>query len=370
MNNQSLTKPQKSLLPKKKLDIIFPMSNWKFVVGIFIASLIIGVFISFFQITTVYTEANQGVDNGRIVLSNAIYMTFSVFLTWGLIEYFRPKLEYLTFVVMLAWVLFFTVLVNVALTFVINYLFIWFSIKEVSVTRLIVEVLANTLIAMSIVALILYYFDLYCKVIEHSKADLKSQIYQLESRLNPSFFFNSLNALHTVIDIDKNEAKNLLENISQFYQQSLRESKLIKLKDEIKICELYVQIESTRIQNNIQLTWQNNLNNNDIKLAEIGLPSMCVQSVIEMLVGYNEDNKTLKIRCSIDYEHGSILIKVLGENIISYDYDSFNLKNQFKLTNLNHRIKRYYGDTAEVDMINLNEQYIMVNISFPFLVFD
>src|SRR5690606_34026405 len=78
----------------------------------------------------------------------------------------------------------------------------------------------------------------------HQRAILKS----LQTRLNPHFLFNALNAIRALVYIDPNQASEAINTLSRLLRTNLRnvERPLIRLDEEIRLVSDLLSISSIR----------------------------------------------------------------------------------------------------------------------------
>ncbi len=81
------------------------------------------------------------------------------------------------------------------------------------------------------------------------KMALQARLASLESRLQPHFLFNTLNAISALIQEDPEQAERTLERLAALLRFSLDASErgLVPLDDELKIVTDYLEIERTRL---------------------------------------------------------------------------------------------------------------------------
>ena len=107
-------------------------------------------------------------------------------------------------------------------------------------------------------ALLLISEMTYLKLREErrKKENLSSQLISLKSQLSPHFFFNSLNTLIYLIDVDKERSKEFVHKLSQVYKFSLEnsEQELVSLKQELETIKPYVGLLQERYGNNVSFT--------------------------------------------------------------------------------------------------------------------
>ncbi len=77
----------------------------------------------------------------------------------------------------------------------------------------------------------------------------------LKQQLNPHFLFNSLTSLSSLITSNPANAKQFLERMSKIYRYILksRDSETVPLIDEIKLVEIYAQLQQTRFKEGLKL---------------------------------------------------------------------------------------------------------------------
>jgi len=77
----------------------------------------------------------------------------------------------------------------------------------------------------------------------------------LKQQLNPHFLFNSLTSLSSLISSNPVNAKQFLERLSKIYRYILksRDNETVPLSDELKLAEIYTQLQRTRFKEGLQL---------------------------------------------------------------------------------------------------------------------
>ncbi|MES2397733.1 MAG: histidine kinase [Bacteroidota bacterium] len=115
--------------------------------------------------------------------------------------------------------------------------------------------------------------------------NLEAQQLQLRQQIQPHFLFNSLNTLKSLISSHPAEAEEYLVKLSSFlrYNLSLNTHDLILLKDELAICDDYLQIQKVRFKEalkySIEITDKNALSS--------AVPIFAIQLLIENAIKHN-----------------------------------------------------------------------------------
>jgi tetratricopeptide (TPR) repeat protein len=134
----------------------------------------------------------------------------------------------------------------------------------------------------------------------------------LRLQLNPHFLFNSLNSIADYVrknNIEK--ADYYLVKFAKLMRNTLEssESKEIPLGDEIKMIELYIQLESLRFSQ--KLTFNIHVSN-DINLEEVMVPPLILQPFVENSIwhGLSKKNEPGNISISINTDNNMLVILI------------------------------------------------------------
>ena len=114
------------------------------------------------------------------------------------------------------------------------------------------------------------------------KTQLKqSQIALLMSQLNPHFLFNSLNSIRGMIFEDKQLAKELIDKLNELFRYNLTANKhpTVKLKEELRICEFYLDIEHIRLEERLLIEMHVDETCLNIKVPTMGILTLIENSI-------------------------------------------------------------------------------------------
>jgi two-component system LytT family sensor kinase len=112
---------------------------------------------------------------------------------------------------------------------------------------------------------------------EHAFENLKSQ-------LNPHFLFNCFNTLSSLIQEDKKEAENFLDELSKVYRYLLKtnEDSISTVEKEVHFIESYYRLLKTRYGDGLHINF-----NIDKKFYAYLVPSLSLQLLVENAVKHN-----------------------------------------------------------------------------------
>jgi len=192
------------------------------------------------------------------------------------------------------------------------------------------------------------------------KLALQAQLASLESRLQPHFLFNTLNAISALIQEDPDQAERTVERLAALLRFSLdaAERGLVPLSHELKIVTDYLEIEHTRLAD--RLAW-----NLDIpaEVAAHELPPLAVQTLVENSVKHAIAPRPGGGRVRV---HG----RVRGARLVLTVWDDgpgfteAALRAGHGLESLRGRLAARFGDAATL-AIGRAEGGTMVTLSLP-----
>ncbi|MEF3356094.1 sensor histidine kinase [Paenibacillus sp. GYB006] len=179
-----------------------------------------------------------------------------------------------------------------------------------------------------------------------NKAELKA----LQTKINPHFLFNALNAIASSIRTDPDKARELIVNLSGYMRFNLELSdEMIDIRKELQQVNHYVEIEKARFGNRLEVEY-------DIDEVEVCIPSLIIQPLVENAIIHG----ILKVKGPGKV---TISVKDLGENvrisitdtgagiapeIIRNVYSDNMPDNKIGLYNVHQRVKLIYGEGLRI----------------------
>ncbi len=123
--------------------------------------------------------------------------------------------------------------------------------------------------------------ELQARELDHERARkmmLEARLASLESRLQPHFLFNTLNAISALIQEDPDHAERMVERLAALLRFSLdaTERGVVPLADELKIVTDYLEIERTRLGERLAFVIDA-----PAELARAEVPPLSIQTLVE-----------------------------------------------------------------------------------------
>ncbi|MCX8641639.1 MULTISPECIES: sensor histidine kinase [unclassified Gilliamella] len=197
---------------------------------------------------------------------------------------------------------------------------------------------------------------------EHYKQLLsKTEIKLLHAQVNPHFLFNALNTLLAVIRRDKQQASQLVQNLSTFFRKNLkRTDEIVTLKDEIEHVNAYLQIEKMRFME--QLTVEIAI---PPHLESAQLPAFSLQPIVENAIKHGTSQLIGKGKVAIyAYEQNQTLVLEVMDNAGNYCENKKDTKG-LGLNLVDKRINIRYGEQYGIKIECEPDTYTKVVLTLP-----
>lgn len=176
---------------------------------------------------------------------------------------------------------------------------------------------------------------------QHS--ELNARIQAMQARIHPHFLFNSLNNVVSLITIDPPKAEHLLINLSRLFRASFKELKLVSLKEEIDLCQHYLEIESIRLGERLEVDWR--LENQE-KFSVAKIPLLTLQPLLENSIFHGVEKNPTKSRISILIEVVDNQVNIVIINPYNSENNDLTQGHGIAVENVKQRLRAYFGQTA------------------------
>ncbi len=135
---------------------------------------------------------------------------------------------------------------------------------------------------------ILWYNQQEQKEAEARKVDSEklardAELFKLRQQLQPHFLFNSLNSINALIGSRPEEARKMVQQLSDFLRGTLKkeETQWVTLQEELQYLQLYLDIEKVRFGNRLATSIEVEESANQLKL-----PALLLQPVVENAIKF------------------------------------------------------------------------------------
>jgi two-component system, LytTR family, sensor histidine kinase AlgZ len=131
----------------------------------------------------------------------------------------------------------------------------------------------------------------------------QAELEALTARIRPHFLFNTLNAGASLIHGRPEEAERLLLNLADLFRAALSGQQEIRLEEELELAKGYVEIESLRFADRLNMHW-------DLPspLPNIMVPTLSIQPLIENAIKHGMEPSSTRVNVEVIVKQESIII--------------------------------------------------------------
>ena len=174
----------------------------------------------------------------------------------------------------------------------------------------------------------------------------KAEMRALQSKINPHFLFNALNAISSSIRARPDVARQLIINLSRYLRYNLElNDELIDLRKELHQVQDYIAIEQARFGSKLTVIYDID---DDISVK---IPSLLIQPLVENAIVHGIQKCSGKGVVVISVKHQSdgirVSVKDTGHGINQETIDRVARNempgNKIGLLNVHHRVSLLYG---------------------------
>ncbi|MEM7540706.1 MAG: histidine kinase [Pseudomonadota bacterium] len=192
-------------------------------------------------------------------------------------------------------------------------------------------------------ALVLRYFYVQHHWQKRIASEASARLEALQARIRPHFLFNCLNTIASLTRQAPEKAEQATEDLADLFRASLSDAgALATIDEEISFVERYLNIERLRLGERLQIAWQ--LEHID---GEIKLPRLTLQPLVENAIYHgiepSTDGGTIEIHSRIVAERLEFVIT----NPVSGNATSGNRMAQ---DNVRQRLAAHFGEDGGLDI--------------------
>ena len=182
----------------------------------------------------------------------------------------------------------------------------------------------------------------------------KAELRALQSKINPHFLFNALNAISSSIRMNPDTARQLVINLSRYlrYNLELSDDEPIDIKKELYQVMDYIAIEQARFGDKLTVIYDID---EDISCK---IPSLLIQPLVENAIVHGiqpcQGKGIVTIRVRAAQQPGEVKISVtdtgagISDDIIRRVRDNEMPGNNIGLLNVHQRVRLLYGEGLHI----------------------
>ena len=192
------------------------------------------------------------------------------------------------------------------------------------------------------------------------KESVSNQLAFLRNQVSPHFFMNTLNNIHSLIDIDTHEAKASVIKLSKLMRHLLYDSEAgyLPLGKEIEFIESYVELMRLRYSNKVKITLKS-----PGQVPDRQIPPLLFTSLLENAFKYGVSyDKPSYIRIGLDCpDDHSLRFRVSNSN---HQKPADKEASGIGLENTRKRLELLFGENHTFDIRQTTDEFT-VNLILP-----
>lgn len=187
-----------------------------------------------------------------------------------------------------------------------------------------------------------------------------AELFKLRQQLQPHFLFNSLNSINALIGMRPDEARKMVQQLSDFLRGTMRkeENQIISFSEELEYLKLYLEIEKVRFGYRLKT---------EMDIAEESLkwkiPSLLLQPIVENAIKFGLYGTTGEVTIAL---RARVIEKYLVIAVMNpYDADmQMPTGTGFGLNSVKRRLYLLFARSDLVE-INKEKNHFVVVIKIP-----
>ncbi|WP_161956448.1 ATP-binding response regulator [Metasolibacillus fluoroglycofenilyticus] len=191
--------------------------------------------------------------------------------------------------------------------------------------------------------------DALIQVKQSSEERLRFEAAWLQAQIQPHFFFNTLNAIISLHNVDNEKMEELLLAFNDYLQMSFNFENvdlLVPIDYELRLVRSYMAIEQIRFDNRIAIVWDIPDN------IAFSVPPLALQTLVENAVRHGllsrPEGGTVTLRIIEHAEH--YLVEIIDDGV-GFEKKLIDPKESVGLTNTEQRLKQLFGVTLTIDSV-------------------
>ncbi|WP_157314853.1 sensor histidine kinase [Chitinibacter sp. GC72] len=220
------------------------------------------------------------------------------------------------------------------------------------------DLLQMQLLALMTTSFMMWHYQLWLKTLSPRLAE--ARLLALQARIRPHFFFNSLNAVLSLIRSQPRLAEQLLQNLSELFRVAMgNQSALSTLQREVELAQGYLEIEKVRLGERLHVEWHV-----DKMPGKASIPPLILQPLLENAVyhGIEPSIETGIIQINIFRSRNEVHIDIRNPMI---NHAVQRIGNGMAQDNVRERLLLYFDAEANLSIQRGNDYY-QVHIVLPF----
>jgi signal transduction histidine kinase len=177
----------------------------------------------------------------------------------------------------------------------------------------------------------------------------RAELSALQARINPHFFFNTLNTISSLVEDDPRAAGDIVETLAELFRYTFKvaESGPVPLQEELEFVQRCLSIERARFGDRLRVVREV-----DPEALLVPVPGLILQPLVENAVGHGiaplREGGTVRIAARI--EAGGLLVEVSDDGRGLPPSVADPVRDGHGLDNVRQRLQTLYGGMGRLEL--------------------
>jgi histidine kinase/histidine kinase/DNA gyrase B/HSP90-like ATPase len=178
----------------------------------------------------------------------------------------------------------------------------------------------------------------------------RAELAALQARINPHFFFNTLNTIASLLEEDPDRAEELVQTLADLFRYTFKaaEEGPVLLAEELDFVRHYLVIERARFGDRLRVVW-------DVEstAGSAPVPGLILQPLVENAVGHGiaPVSGGGTVRISAHLSNGALWVEVGDDGSGLRGTQENVIRDGHGLGNVRRRLHTLYGDAGTIEVL-------------------
>lgn len=184
----------------------------------------------------------------------------------------------------------------------------------------------------------------------------EAELYKLRQQLHPHFLFNSLNSINALIHSRPDQARKMIQQLSEFLRGTLKreENQMVTLGEEIQYLNLYLEIEKVRFGYRLKTPFDTTEDSLTCRM-----PPLILQPLMENAVKFGLYGTTGEVEIRLRARKVDHYLVVVVSNPYEKDMQ-MQTGTGFGLKSIRRRLYLLYGRDDLMELNQSNNMFIVI----------
>ncbi|PTS95462.1 hypothetical protein DBR11_21310 [Pedobacter sp. HMWF019] len=184
----------------------------------------------------------------------------------------------------------------------------------------------------------------------------QAELAALQSKINPHFLYNSLNAITSLIHLDPDKAEDMTLKLSKLFRYSINQSQenLISIQEEVDILQTYLDIEKVRFGDRIRFIIEI-----EHGLEQEKIPRFLIQPLVENALKHGLKNTPANGELKFSIKKTNVMEIIVSDNGIPFPSE---LDIGYGLQSTYDKLELLYPGNYELQITNEPFKQIRIQI--------